>query len=74
MQTLGLDPTVSTVAAARALQATGIALCSSQGIPLTDCPCFTDVTGLETTHVITALVRLAVGDWTGLVIPFQPLG
>jgi hypothetical protein len=61
------------IAAARALQAAGVALCRAAGVPLTDCPCFADPAGSELENVLFLLLRLALGDWTGLIIPLGPL-
>jgi hypothetical protein len=61
------------LAAARALQALGVAMCRSAGIPLTDCPCFELSATWELEDVLFLVLRLALGDWSGLAIPFTPL-
>jgi len=70
---LELPTDESNIAAARALQAAGVALCRAAGVPLTDCPCFADPAGSELESVLFLLLRLALGDWTGLIIPYGPL-
>jgi len=70
---LNLPPDQADIAAARALQAMGIALCQRASIPPTDCPCFDNPGGTELESVLLSFLRLAVGDWTGLAIPFTPL-
>ncbi|GAB3267112.1 hypothetical protein GCM10027456_51740 [Kineosporia babensis] len=61
------------LAAARALQMLGIALCQRAGIPLSECPCFVLSATWELERVLFLLLRMALGDWTGLAIPFTPL-
>jgi hypothetical protein len=61
------------LAAARALQAVGVAMCRRAGIPLTDCPCFELSATWELEDVLFLVLRLALGDWSGLAIPFTPL-
>jgi hypothetical protein len=73
LDTLALPQGQSPVAAARALQATGIAPCREAGLALTTCPCLEEPAGLEFESVLFLLFRLALAHWTGLVIPFQPL-
>ena len=70
---LPLDEQQSAIAAARALQALGIALCRRAGRAPQRCPCFIDPATDETADVLALIIRAAVGDWTGLVIPFAPL-
>lgn len=70
---LPLDEQESTIATARALQALGIALCRRAGRPPQRCPCFIDPATDESADVLALIIRAAVGDWTGLVIPFAPI-
>ncbi len=70
---LDLPPGDSDIAAARALQAVGVALCRRAGKPLTQCPCFAGPAGSELESALFMVLRLAFGDWTGLCIPLQPL-
>lgn len=71
---LPLPQQQSAIAAARALQALGIALCRRAGRPPVRCPCFVDPASNELANVLALLIRSAAGDWSGLVIPFAPLG
>jgi hypothetical protein len=73
LESLDLPQDQSRVAAARALQASGIALCRQVGLPLADCPCFQEPAGIEFEDVLFLLFRLALGHWAGLFIPFHPL-
>ena len=73
LTTLDLPADQSPIAAARALQSSGIAICRQAGLPLTDCPCFQGPAGSEFEEVLFFLFRLALGHWTGLIIPFHPL-
>jgi hypothetical protein len=70
---LPLDEQQSAIAAARALQALGITLCRRAGRAPQKCPCFIDPATDESADVLALILRAAVGDWTGLVIPFAPL-
>lgn len=72
-ETLPLGDSRSAIAAARALQSLGIAACRKAGRPPEQCPCFADPATSETADVLALIIRLAVGDWTGLAIPFTPL-
>jgi hypothetical protein len=62
------------IATARSLQAVGIAICRRDRVPLTACPCYSSPAGDEFERTLMQLLRLAVGDWSDLVIPFEPLG
>jgi hypothetical protein len=70
---LGLPPDDADIAAARALQSVGIALCQEAGQPLTRCPCFNGPAGTELEKVLFLVLRLAVGDWSALALPLELL-
>lgn len=72
-ESLPLDGSKSAIAAARALQALGIAACREAGRPPERCPCFADPATFEVADVLALIIRCAAGDWTDLVIPFEPL-
>ena len=72
-ESLGLPSEEADIAAARALQSVGVAMCRRAGVPLTDCPCFALSAAWEVESVLFLFLRLAMGDWTSLVVPFDPL-
>jgi hypothetical protein len=60
------------VAVARGLQITGILICVIDERPLTQCPCFIDLTLAETRTRAKELLTAATADWTGLEgLPFS---
>jgi hypothetical protein len=66
MASLELSGARSKTATGRALESVGIAVCRQAGIGLESCPCFQAPAGDEDDALILMLLRLAVGDWTGL--------
>lgn len=68
-----LPSTSGDVATARALQSVGMALCQQAGIPLRKCSCFQAPATWELEDTLLLVICLAMGDWSGLVLPFAPL-
>ncbi|WP_141580495.1 hypothetical protein [Actinomadura sp. WMMA1423] len=54
------------VAVARALQVTGVLLCSLNGDDLTRCQCFIDLALAETKENVGNLLAAAMNDWVNL--------
>lgn len=72
-ESLELLPDEADIATARAMQSTGMAVCRRAGVPLAECPCFQAPAGIEAERALLAIFRLAVGDWTSLIIPLDQL-
>jgi hypothetical protein len=66
MASLDLPASRSKTATGRALESVGIALCRQAGIGLESCPCFQSPAGDEADALLLTMLRLAIGDWTGL--------
>ncbi|WP_157430942.1 hypothetical protein [Actinomadura macra] len=54
------------VAVARALQVTGVFLCSLNGDDLTSCQCFIELALAETKETVGNLLTAAMNDWVNL--------
>jgi len=54
------------VAAARGLQASGVALCLANGSDLTRCQCFIDLALSETKERVSSILKAATTDWVNL--------